>query len=327
MNKSLLFIITLFVVFSCKQEIKNTKVSGNVFGTSYGVTYYSEANLNFETQFDSLFYVINKSMSTYQLNSDISKLNRNETVLVDEHFIKVLEASQGIYKQTKGAFDPTIGILVNAWNFGPEQKVTNLDSLKINGLMQFVGLNKVNRINNSILKPKGTFLDFNAIAKGYGVDVIAEFLESQHIENYLVEIGGEIRAKGINIEKQSNWKIGVENPNFEGEQSILKTITLYDEAMATSGTYRKFKIDKNGNRYSHIIDTKTGYPSKTNILSISVIAKNCMTADAYATAFKIMGIKNVKSFLKNHPELKVFLIFENEKNEFETLALNSFPEE
>ncbi|RLD29785.1 MAG: FAD:protein FMN transferase [Bacteroidetes bacterium] len=326
MKRILSFILIALLIVSCKQEEKNVIISGAVFGTSFSVQYYSESNLNFETQFDSLFYVINKSMSTYQVNSDISKLNRNEAVLVDRHFIKVLDASHVIYKQTKGAFDPTIGVLVNAWDFGPEGEIANLDSLKIDSLMQFVGLDKVNQINSTILKPKGTFIDFNAIAKGYGVDVIATFLEHRNIENYLIEIGGEIRAKGINFEKQSAWKIGVENPNFEGEQSILKAITLHNESMATSGIYRKFKVDENGNRYSHIINTKTGYPSKTNLLSISVIAKNCMTADAYATAFKAMGIENVKTFLKEHPELKAFLIFENDKKELETLSINGFPE-
>jgi thiamine biosynthesis lipoprotein len=173
---------------------------------------------------------------------------------------------------------------------------------------------------------KDTYLDFNAIAKGYGVDAIADYLESQGVTNYLVEIGGEIRAKGISVEKQKPWKIGVENPNFDGTQTILKAISLTDAAMATSGTYRKFKIDDDGNRYAHIIDPKTGYPSKTNLLSISVIADDCMTADAYATAFKAMGIENVKAFLKDHPEFKVFLIFENDNNELETLSLNGFPE-
>ena len=326
MKRYIAFILTALLIVSCKNETKNVKISGAVFGTTYSVQYYSASNLNFETQFDSLFYVINKSMSTYQVNSDISKLNRNEPILVDNHFIKVLDVSYKIYKQTEGAFDPTIGILVNAWDFGPEGKIAKLDSLKIDSLMQYVGLNKVSRINKSINKPKGIFIDFNAIAKGYGVDVIADFLGNQHIENYLVEIGGEIRAKGNNISTQSNWKVGIEKPNFDGSQSIMKAIALKDKAMATSGTYRKFKMDENGNRYAHIIDAKTGYPSKTNLLSISVIAEDCMTADAYATAFKAMGIDKVKTFLKQHPEFKVFLIFENEKKELETLTLNGFPE-
>jgi thiamine biosynthesis lipoprotein len=322
-----LFTFLLLIVFSCKQDQKNTKLTGDVFGTTYSIQYYSEDSDDFQQQIDSLFYVINKSMSTYQTNSDISKLNRNETVEVDEHFKKVFSASQVIYEATEGVFDPTIGVLVNAWDFGPEGKIISLDSLKIDSLMLSVGLNKVKLVGNTILKENtNTFIDFNAIAKGYGVDVIADFLESKNIENYIVEIGGEIRCKGANIEKQKPWKVGVEMPHFDGTQSIMKAISLHNESMATSGTYRKFKTDSLGNRYSHIIDTKTGYPSKTNLLSISVITSNCMTADGYATAFKAMGIEKVKDFLKTHPELKVFLIFENENKELETLSLNGFPE-
>jgi len=311
----------------CNQVQKIITVSGPVFGTSYSVKYYSNSSLNFESQFDSLFYVINKSMSTYQVNSDISKINRNEDAIVDQHFINVFEASKEIYNETDGAFDPTIGAVVNAWNFGPEGNIEHLDSLKIDSLMLSVGLNNVKQVDNKIIKEyPNTFIDFNAIAKGYAVDVIGEFLEGKNIDNYLVEIGGEIRARGNNVEKQSNWRVGVEMPHFDGSQSIIKAISIHDESMATSGTYRKFKTDENGNKYSHIIDTKTGYPSKTNLLSISVIADNCMTADAYATAFKAMGIDEVKGFLKTHPELKVFLIFENENNQLETLTLNGFPE-
>ncbi|WP_282121704.1 FAD:protein FMN transferase [Algibacter mikhailovii] len=320
----------LIVSFLCislvackKQHFKNTKLSGNVFGTSYVVIYDSDRD--YQTQFDSLFFVLNTSLSTYQTNSDISKLNRNESNIVDEHFVNVFEASKEIYKITEGVFDPTIGAVVNAWDFGPEGRIVNLDSLKIDSLMVSVGLDKVKRKEYTIFKPAATFIDFNAIAKGYGVDVIGEYLESQCVQNYLVEIGGEIRVKGENIEKQAHWKVGVENPNFDGTQSILKAITLKDEAMATSGTYRKFKTDKEGKRYAHIIDTRTGYPSKTSLLSISVLAADCMTADAYATAFKAMGIEKIKAFLKSKPELKVFLIFENENKELETLALNNFP--
>ena len=323
------YIITLCVLcfFSCKKELKNTKLSGAVFGTSYSVIYDSE--INYEKQFDSLFYVINKSLSTYQVNSDISKLNRNEFVEVDEHFINVYEASKEIYNETIGVFDPTIGAVVNAWDFGPEGKVIGLDSLKIDSLMLSVGLNKLQRIQNKITKPKGTFIDFNAIAKGYGVDVIAAFLESKSINNYLVEIGGEIHCKGKNIESLKPWTVGIDKPRFDGIQNTndyFSAVSLGDESMATSGSYRKYKVDDNGNRYAHIIDTKTGYPSKSNILSVSVITKNCMVADAYATAFQAMEIDNVKAFLQTHPELKVLIIFENENNEFETLALNNFPE-
>lgn len=324
MNRILILLIVVSC-FSCEREAKNTHVVGEAFGTSFSIKYEAKHTSDFQKQFDSLFHIINKSMSTYMEDSDISKINRNEDSTVDTHFINVFKASKDIFKETDGIFDPTIGALVNAWDFGPEGQIANLDSLKIDSLMLSVGLDKVTLIDNKIVKPKGAFIDFNAIAKGYGVDVIGMFLESQGIENYLVEIGGEIRSKGINVEKQSEWKIGVEMPHFDGTQSIMKVISIRNASMATSGTYRKFKTDEEGKKYSHIIDPETGYPSKTDLLSISVIAKDCMTADAYATAFKVMGIEKVKTFLQAHPELKVFMIFQNEKDNLETLFLNEFP--
>lgn len=331
--KKIVILCICIIINSCKEtpkkeavHFKNTVVEGAVFGTFFKVIY--DVDTNYQNQLDSLFFTINKSLSTYQTDSDISKLNRNETQAVDTHFFKVFKASKKIYETTNGAFDPTIGAVVNAWNFGPEGNITDLNHNKIDSLMLSVGLNKVFLLEEKkgykVKKEKTTFLDFNAIAKGYAVDVVGEFLESKHIKNYLINIGGELRAKGVNKSSGHFWSVGVEDPNFDGTQSINKVISLKDKAMATSGTYRKFKIDENGNRYAHIIDTKTGYPSKTNLLSISVIAKDCMTADAYATAFKTMGIEKVKTFLKAHPELKVFLIFENDNKELETLALNGF---
>lgn len=317
-----------FVIVSCQPTHKNIKMSGPVFGTSYGITYYSESNIKYRKEFDSLFSAINKSLSTYKEDSEISKINRNEEALVDDHFKTVFNVSKQVFNETEGVFDPTIGAVVNAWNFGPKGKVIGLDELKIDSLMLSVGFDKVKLEGDRVIKENpNTFIDFNAIAKGYGVDVVSDFLESQQIDNYIVEIGGEIRSKGINMETQKPWRVGVEKPNFDGSQSLIKAINIHDEAIATSGTYRKFSIDENGNRYSHIIDTKTGYPSKSNLLSISVIADNCMIADAYATAFEAMGIDKVKEFLETHPEFKVFLIFENENNELETLSLNGFPED
>jgi len=330
--KQFTFVLLLLVLLSCKEESKqiealseNTKISGPVFGTSFSVIYNSE--INYKKEFDSLFTVVNKSMSTYIPDSDISKLNRNETVEMDEHFIKVFLASKKIYKATDGAFDPTIGDVVNAWSFGADTNKFLTDSTTINNLMHFVGFDRVVMIDNNVSKQPQTYIEFNAIAKGYGVDVIADFLERNNITNYLVEIGGEIRASGMNMEKETPWKVGLDEPRFDGEQSVLKGISLTNVGMATSGTYRKFKTDDYGNRYAHIINTKTGYPTKTNILSVSVIAEDCMTADAYATAFQAMGIEKVTEFLKSHPELKVFLVFENDNKEFQTLSLNYFPEQ
>ena len=324
MKKYILVFLIFSVCLSCQKQPQLLKVSGPVFGTSYSVQYYDVDGVSYTQQFDSLFTVINTSMSNYQLDSDISKLNRNEVVEVDNHFKTVFKGAKQIYRETEGVFDPTIGQLVNGWNFGSETSKTALDSIKVDSLMRFVGLNRVGLVNSTIKKPEASFIDFNAIAKGYGVDVIADFLESKKINNYLVDIGGELRAKGINLNKNKGWTVGIENPNFDGSQSYNKTLVLKDKAMATSGTYRKFKIDKFGNKYAHIINTKTGYPSKTNILSVSVIADNCMMADGYATAFQAMGIKKVDNFMAKHPELQAYLIFENDKNQLETLVFNGF---
>lgn len=210
MRKALPLIFAILFLAACKKEPKNSKVAGLVFGTSYAIIY--DSGINYQQQFDSLFYAVNRSMSTYMENSDISKINRNEPVSIDEHFEKVFNASKVIYRSTQGAFDPTIGAVVNAWDFGPEGRIDSLDSLKIDSLMTSVGLDKVTLSNGKITKPIETYLDFNAIAKGYAVDVIAEFLRDESVQNYLVEIGGELRSKGINPEKQSAWRVGVDQP-------------------------------------------------------------------------------------------------------------------
>ncbi|WP_054852704.1 FAD:protein FMN transferase [Olleya sp. ITB9] len=323
MKKSLLAIV-LLIVMGCKKQPELLKISGPVFGTSFSVQYFDLDGRDYNKQFDSLFTIINKSMSNYQADSDISKINRNEAVTLDQHFKNVFEASKQIYRETEGVLDPTIGRLVNGWNFGSEHTKTALDSAKVDSLMRYVGLNRVGIKNNKLIKSKEAFIDFNSIAKGYGVDVIADFLESKSIKNYIVDIGGELRAKGINLKKNKGWTVGIENPNFDGSQSYDKTIVLSNQAMATSGTYRKFKIDKNGNRYAHIINTKTGYPTKTNILGVSVITNTCMLADGYATAFQAMGLQKLDYFLAKHPELKVYVIFEGDNGELESKAFNGF---
>ncbi|WP_370214451.1 FAD:protein FMN transferase [Mesoflavibacter profundi] len=326
MFRQLSIVLILLFLCSCKKKHELIKVQGPVFGTAYQIQYYDNNASNYQKQFDSLFKVLNNSMSNYISTSDISKINRSINVKVDHHFKTVFEASKVIYRQTEGVFDPTIGKLVNAWNFGSENTKTALDSIKVDSLIKTVGFNRVGLENSKVKKLPNTFIDFNAIAKGYGVDVIADFLESKGISNYLVDIGGELRAKGIHLNKQKEWAIGIENPNFDGSQSYSKIIGITDKAMATSGTYRKFKVDENGNKYAHIINTKTGYPTRTNILSVSVIADKCMMADGYATAFQAMGIERVEKFLAKHLELQAYLIFENEKGELETKSFNGFPE-
>ena len=324
--KKYCFLILLVLFVSCSNELTNTKLVGSVFGTFYEVTYETNGNNSYQRALDSIFEVVNQSMSNYRTDSDISKVNNHKLNIVDSNFVKVFNAAKKIYYKTNGVFDPTIGKLVNAWNFGSEENNTKLDSFKIDSLMQFVGFDKIRLNNNVLIKtdPK-PYIDFNAIAKGYAVDLVAAFLDSKGYYNYMINIGGELRARGINVEKQNGWTVGIENPNFDGTQSYDKTFVLKNSAMATTGTYRKFKLDKIGNRYAHIINTKTGYPTKTNILSVSVIADNCMMADGYATAFQAMGIESLKEFLSIHPELKAFVIFENNRKELEMISFNDFP--
>ncbi len=335
-------VICFFVIISCfactrkiskkenaeKPSLFTNIAGGKAFGTTYSVTFIDSVKRNYKKSYDSLVNVINQSMSTYQEETDITRINNGDTtVQIDSHFKKVFLASKEVYKNTNGVYDPTIGVIVNAWGFGPEGEIESLDSLKIEKLLETVGLDKVQLKEKKILKEhKETRIDFNAIAKGYAVDVFYDFLESKGHQNYLVEIGGEIRTKGRNTFKKNDWTVGIEDPNFDGSISYSKIITLSNEAMATSGSYRKFKVDENGKRYAHIIDTKTGYPSKTNVLSVSVIADNCMLADAYATTFKSMGIEKVKRMLATHSELKVYFIYEDANKELKKLALNGFPE-
>ncbi|AXT51000.1 FAD:protein FMN transferase [Aquimarina sp. BL5] len=330
MIRNLLIYCLLVCLLSCKKTPEQylNYTSGDAFGTTFSVQFIDKNEIDLSASYDSIINVINTSMSTYQNDSDISKINFGDiTVSVDNHFKNVFNTSKRIYKETEGVFDPTVGVLVNAWDFGPEGKIVALDSLKIASLLISVGLDKVTLRDNKIIKqhPK-TFIDFNALAKGYAVDVFTEFLEAKNFENYLVEIGGEIRGKGSNLIKVKPWKIGVEDPNFDQTQSYSKVLSLKNEAMATSGSYRKFKLDENGNRYAHIIDTKTGYPHKSNLLSVSILAKTCMEADAYATALMSMGLERSKQFLNKHPELKVYFIYEDDKKELKTLTLNGFPD-
>lgn len=310
---SFFIVITLF---SCsKIKPKEHFIEGNVFGTSFHVVYQGAVEKEYSHEIDSLFHLINKSLSTYQTTSDISKINRGDsTVVVDAYFTEVFQKAFRIYKETDGVFDPTIGVLVNAWGFGPNGEIKNLEKEKISNLLNLVGYDKVQLVDDKVLKENpAIYLDFNAIAKGYGIDVVSRFLEAEGVANYLVEIGGEVRCRGLNG-KGELWRVGIEKPMTDGSRTLQHVVALNNESMATSGNYRKFKIDAvTGEKYVHTIDTKTGYTAKRDLLSASVIAPlDCADVDGYATAFMAMGFLKTKEFLNNHPELKVFLIYLDE---------------
>ena len=287
-------------------------MEGLALGTSFHITYKeSKDGLN-EKEIDSLIYLINRSMSTYIPSSDISKINKGDsTIVVDDFFKEVFHKSKRIFEETEGAFDPTVGIIVNAWGFGPDGQIANLDSSQVSGLLKYVGFNKIRLDDGKIKKKdKEIYIDFNAIAKGYTVDVIGRYLEMKKIEHYLVEIGGEIRARGLNTNGK-NWKIAIEEPNYDQSRSFQSIIELSNQSIATSGNYRKFKVDSiTGEKYAHTMDAKTGFPSKSNLLSVSVISEeDCADVDAYATAMMAMGLQKSKIFLKRYPNLNAFLIY------------------
>jgi thiamine biosynthesis lipoprotein len=325
--KFALICMLILTVFSCKQtdNEKFTKLEGYAFGTSFNITYHS--NDNYTKEIDSLFHLINKSLSTYVPGSDISKINNGDsTIVVDAFFTEVFKKATKIYIETEGVFDPTIGVLVNAWGFGPKKPKTNPDSVKVTELLELVGFDSVALKNGKVLKENDSiYIDFNAIAKGYAVDVAGRFLKSKNVENYLVEIGGEIRTRGQKNDS-TLWKAGIENPNFDGTRSILKIVELKDQSMATSGSYRKFKTDSvTGKKYVHIINPKTGYPTKSNLLSVSIIsALDCADVDGYATALMAMPIDKAKEFLETHRELKGFLIYSNENGVLQTYTTENF---
>ena len=301
-------------------------MEGNVFGTRFQIVYEDTIQREYATEIDSLFRSLNNSLSTYEPMSDLSKINRGDsTIQVTAYFKEVFEKSTRIYKETNGVFDPTIGVLVNAWGFGPNGEIPNLEEEQISKLLHLVGYDKVKLVENKIHKEHSDiYIDFNAIAKGYGIDVISRFLEAKGVKNYLVEIGGEVRARGVSG-KGVLWKVGIEKPNTDGSRSLQQVVVLDNESMATSGNYRKFKIDPvTGEKYVHTIDTKTGYAVKKDLLSASVIAAmDCADVDGYATAFMAMGFEKTKEFLKTHPELKVFLMYLDENGE--TTYYSNFP--
>lgn len=314
------FLITiaasLFIICGCNNSKENLiKIEGEAQGTTWHISYFSADNINYKTAVDSLLKKIDSYMSTYLPVSLISRINKNDsTVLVDQYFIDVLTKSIEVSEKTAGVFDVTIGPLVNAWGFGFSKK-EKIDSVMIDSLRQFVGYKMIVLEGNKVLKEKPQIkIDFNAIAQGYSVDVLAAYLESRGINNYLVEIGGELKAKGK--KQDGEWKVGIDQPSENAtERKLEAVIRLNDRALATSGNYRKF-YEESGQKFSHIIDPRTGYPAKQNLLSATVVAKDGITADAYATAFMIMGLEKSKQFLADNKylELEVFFIYDEQGN-------------
>ena len=302
----------LIILCACESKPKATSLTltGNVFGTTYKIV-YQNTTINYQKSIDSLFYLVNKSISTYLPSSDISLINKGDTsVVADTILLELLKKSKEIHIKTDGYFDPTVGNLVNAWGFGPKNEKRNLDTLEVQKQMELVGFDKIQVINQKVIKKDpAIYLDFNSIGKGFGIDVVARFLDQQQIANYMIEIGGEIRAKGVK-KKDKPWRVQLQNPVITDVNEAFTIINLSNNSMATSGNYRKFRIADNGQKYVHTINPKTGFATESNLLSVSVIAAlDCADVDAYATAFMVMGVEKTKIFLEKHPEIKAILIY------------------
>lgn len=313
----LLFLVALIigsvVIVSRHSNMKYVTDEGKVFGTYYHITYsYSHS---IQQEIDKRLAMVDASLSPFNKRSIITAVNQNRDVRVDSMFRYVFNLAHEVSGNTNGAFDITVAPLVNAWGFGFEKK-DSVNSDQIRSLLQSVGYRKVSLSQSGRVMKQNpdTKLDCSAIAKGYGCDVVASLFDELGIKNYLIEIGGEIVAKGENA-KQQKWSIGINRPVDDSlmvDNKVAAVLELTDCGLATSGNYRRFYY-KNGKRYAHTIDPRTGYPVQHTLLSSTVIAKNCATADAYATAFMVLGIDSAKIVLANHPELEAYFIYSDSK--------------
>jgi len=319
---SVVLVLLIFGVWKYRQSkaINEMKIEGKTMGTTYHITYYDKGARDFKSKIDSVLLVFNQSLSTYIKDSEVTSFNNGNSFQFNlPYFLPVLRKSFEVETSSGGAFDPTVMPLVNAWGFGPGKKLKP-DSAKIDSIMEFVGFEKVQFNKDSVWKEDVRVqLDFSAIAKGYGVDVVANYLKSKGITDWFVEIGGEISAFGKNRNLDQAWEAGILDPASTYEHQIFKAYAqLENRAMATSGNYFNFYVE-NGKKYSHTIDPATGYTIQHELLSASVFAKDCMTADAWATAFMVMGKDEAIKKLSQSGELDGFLIYSTE-NGIETFV-------
>ena len=308
----ILLIVGTVLIIRQQHNMPYQNNKGFIFGTTYNITYQHDKDLGKE-----ILVALNQvdaSLSPFNEKSIITKINNNVSVKPDKMFVEVFELAKQISTETHGAFDITVAPMVNAWGFGFKSGTSPTKEV-IDSIKEIVGFDKISLKNNKIAKqdPRTT-LDCSAIAKGYGCDIVARLFRNKDIKNFMIEIGGEVVTSGIS-EKRIPWKIGVTKPTDDSlstNQELQTILNITDMAMATSGNYRNFYY-KNGKKYAHTIDPKTGYPVQHNILSATVLASDCATADAYATSFMVLGLDGAKKILEQHPELMAYFIYSDQK--------------
>ena len=312
----ILLLATIWILVR-KNNVPYHSINGLVFGTIYNITYQYDGDLKSEIEAELKRF--DGSLSPFNDTSIISRINRNEEIVTDSFFQTCFNRSMEISEETNGAFDITIAPLANVWGFG-FKKGEFPDSMKIDSLLQITDYKNVKLVDGRVVKEDPRImLSCSAVAKGYSVDVVARLLEKKGIQNYMVDIGGEIVAKGKNS-RNGLWRIGINKPiddSLSVNQEIQTILELSDAGLATSGNYRNFYY-KDGKKYAHTIDPRTGYPVQHNILSATVIAEDCMTADALATAFMVMGLEEASAFANAHPAIDAYFIYSDENGKFQT---------
>lgn len=325
-----------FFISACGDKTTEVAFGGKTMGTTYNVKYLADSKQNLPPQnevqqaLDRTLLEVNRQMSTYQKDSEISRFNQMQqvesAVSISPEFGKVVQEAIRLNQMTDGALDITVGPLVNLWGFGPENRPEKIPiEQEIDARRAWVGIDKLVLGKQGdqyqlTKKVPNLYIDLSSIAKGFGVDQLADYLESLGIADYMVEIGGEIRAKGVNKDGKA-WQIAIEKPEFDGSRAVQQIIGLQNLAMATSGDYRNY-FEQDGVRFSHEIDPKTGKPIQHNLVSITVLNRSCMTADGLATGLFVLGEEQSLAIAEKN-NLAIYLIIKT-NNGFETKMSSAF---
>jgi len=330
--KKVLGLLLILLVLSCTEKANEPsylKVTGITMGViHYSITYLDEHTFNYSPEIDSLLDAFNQSLSTYVPDSEISLLNdQGKLQYQSPFFYPILVASQEVYQITSGAYDPTVGPLVDLWGFGPGKKQVVPDSVSIVDAKRKIGFHHISFDNRSVETSNGVRLDFSAIAKGYAVDVVADFLKGKGIKNYFIEIGGEVACYGENPSGKP-WQIGIYDPRVEDDpaKQHAAIVKVKNQAIATSGNYRNY-YEVDGKKYGHTISPYTGYPVQHSLLSASVFAKDCMSADAYATAFMVLGLEKSIALVNQNNAIEAYFIYADERGQLKTFVSEGIKDE
>ena len=324
MKRILLFLGIIALLTACDKRPEKIVIQGEAQGSYFAVTYFDEQGRNFRCEIDSIFHAVDVSVNLWVDTSVISKVNRNEEVALDSIFVGNFRIAQEAARLSNGYFDPTISPIVAAWGFSYKHGDSITPQL-IDSLKQLVDYRNIRIENGKVVKAHPAMtLDFNAIAQGYTTDLIAAFLDSRGIKNYLVDTGGEIMARGGKPNGKS-WIVGIEKPadNWDSEQVVQTRVALHDKGLVTSGSTRKY-VERNGKRYSHCIDPNTGYPVEHQLLSVTVLAENSVWADALASICMVMGMEKSLPIIQGMDGVEAYYIFVNENGELETFATEGF---